>query len=68
VAVLGLTLHSVLFPRTQPHVRPTPGLQPTSLQSAPVYLLPNPSGRNAHYSLDALVLAFEPLREFLPHA
>jgi double-stranded uracil-DNA glycosylase len=66
IAVLGLTLHSILFPNGQPRVKPKLGLQQSRLLSSAVCLLPNPSGRNAHYSLDAMVRAFEMLRQFLP--
>lgn len=66
VAVLGLTLHSILFQKGAGRVRVELGLQPYCLHSSAVYLLPNPSGRNAHYSLDAMVRAFGVLRKFLP--
>jgi TDG/mug DNA glycosylase family protein len=66
VAVLGLTLHSILFPDGPPRVKPLLGLEHARLGSSAVYLLPNPSGRNAHYSLDAMVQAFGALRPFLP--
>jgi double-stranded uracil-DNA glycosylase len=66
VAILGLTLHSVLFPDELPRLKCSLGLQRGRLGSSVVYLLPNPSGRNAHYSLNAMVQAFGVLRQFLP--
>jgi TDG/mug DNA glycosylase family protein len=66
VAVLGLSLHSILFQERPGRTRSELGLQPDFLERSPVYLLPNPSGRNAHYSLDAMVRAFSGLRRFLP--
>jgi TDG/mug DNA glycosylase family protein len=66
VAVLGLTLHSVLFQNGPGRARAEVGLQPDLLLRSTVYLLPNPSGRNAHYSLDAMVRVFGVLRKFLP--
>jgi TDG/mug DNA glycosylase family protein len=67
VALLGLTLHSIVFPDGSPGSRPKLGLQRRRLRSSAVYLLPNPSGRNAHYSLDAMVRAFGVLRKYLLH-
>jgi TDG/mug DNA glycosylase family protein len=64
VAILGLTLYSVLFPkRRRETVRP--GLQPERLAQTAVFLLPNPSGRNAHYSLEAMVRIYGALKPFL---
>jgi double-stranded uracil-DNA glycosylase len=37
------------------------GLQPVTLAGARVWALPNPSGLNAHYQLDALVTAYAEL-------
>ena len=42
--------------------RAAPGLQPEPLAGTPVWVLPNPSGLNAHYQLDDLVAAFAELR------
>lgn len=67
VAVLGLTLHSILFQNRPGRVKAELGLQPDLLKGSAVYLLPNPSGRNAHYSLDAMVRAFGVLKKFLAH-
>ena len=39
------------------------GLQPETLASARVWVLPNPSGLNAHYPLPALIEEFRQLRE-----
>ena len=65
VALLGLTLHSILFPDRRRRANPTPGLQEERLLDAAVFLLPNPSGRNAHYSLQAMLNVYRTLREFL---
>jgi len=45
--------------------RLTLGLQPVTLGGAPVYLLPNPSGRNAHVSHASSLEAFTGLRRLL---
>jgi TDG/mug DNA glycosylase family protein len=58
VAVLGVTAYRAAFERPQATVGP----QPTPLGSASVWVLPNPSGLNAHYTLDALAAEFSRLR------
>jgi TDG/mug DNA glycosylase family protein len=58
VAVLGVTAYRTAFERPQATVGP----QPTPLGSASVWILPNPSGLNAHYNLDALAAEFSRLR------
>jgi TDG/mug DNA glycosylase family protein len=58
VAVLGVTACRTAFERPQATVGP----QPTPLGSANVWVLPNPSGLNAHYNLDALAAEFSRLR------
>ena len=73
VALLGMTLYSVLFPEHSATGNPTEGrtrkrhigLQPQKLADARVFLLPNPSGRNAHYSYQEMLQAFMELKTFL---
>lgn len=73
VALLGVTLYSVLFPdersqrlkRLGPSVRARVGLQPSALAGVQVFVLPNPSGRNAHYSYQRMRGLYEALRKFL---
>jgi TDG/mug DNA glycosylase family protein len=60
VAFLGVTAFRTAFARSDAVV----GLQPEPLASAAVWVLPNPSGLNAHYQLPALVDAFTELRHF----
>jgi TDG/mug DNA glycosylase family protein len=45
VAVVGLTAYRTAFARP----RATMGLQPDAIGGRPVWVLPNPSGLNAHY-------------------
>jgi TDG/mug DNA glycosylase family protein len=45
VAVVGLTAYRTAFGRP----RATMGLQPDAIADRPVWVLPNPSGLNAHY-------------------
>lgn len=60
VALLGVTIYRTLFPASSK--RPLAlGLQPDRLAEIPLYLLPNPSGRNAHYSYREMLQAFRRL-------
>jgi TDG/mug DNA glycosylase family protein len=59
VAVLGITAYRVAFDRP----RATLGRQPDPIEGVPVWVLPNPSGLNAHFQLPALVALFRELRE-----
>jgi TDG/mug DNA glycosylase family protein len=58
VAFLGLEAYRVGFGRTDA----SPGLQKDRIGRARVWLLPNPSGLNAHYQLDDLARVFAELR------
>lgn len=64
VALLGLTLYATLFSQRRGNTL-RPGLQGERLGPAAVFLLPNPSGRNAHYSFAAMVTLFQGLQPFL---
>ncbi len=59
VAFLGLAAYRVGFGRRRAQV----GRQPETLGPASVWLLPNPSGLNAHYQLPDLVRVYGELRE-----
>ena len=58
LAILGVGAYRAAF--AQP--RAPLGLQPESVGGARVFVLPNPSGLNAHYGLPALVQHFGALR------
>ncbi|WP_327151860.1 G/U mismatch-specific DNA glycosylase [Nocardia sp. NBC_01329] len=58
LAVLGLGAYRTAFGRP----RTTVGRQPDSFDATEVWVLPNPSGLNAHYTLDALATEFRGLR------
>ncbi len=58
VAFLGLTAYRQAFARRRAGV----GLQPEPLGPARVWLLPNPSGLNAHYQQPELTAAYAALR------
>jgi TDG/mug DNA glycosylase family protein len=59
VALVGITVYRALFPGTR---KVAPGRALESLAGVPVWVLPNPSGRNAHYSYAQMVEAFAALR------
>jgi double-stranded uracil-DNA glycosylase len=63
VALVGLTIYRALFPLSRGPVRP--GLAPETLAGARVFVLPNPSGRNAHYSYAQMLAAFEELKRLM---
>jgi TDG/mug DNA glycosylase family protein len=63
VAFVGLTVYRAMFPDHRGAV--TLGLQRDRLGAARVFVLPNTSGRNAHYSFEQTLEAFEALRRTL---
>ncbi len=64
LAVLGVTAYRAAFGRPAAAVGP----QPDRIGGAPVWILPNPSGLNAHWSAAALAGEFGRLRARLPGA
>src|SRR3954466_14494537 len=63
VAFVGVTLFRTVFNRRTGPV--TLGLQPERLEGARVFVLPNPSGRNANYSYAEMLEAFTALNRLL---
>lgn len=63
VAFVGVTLYRSVYDRrpSQPVVL---GLQPDAFENARVFVLPNPSGRNANFSYEEMLAAFKKLRRF----
>jgi len=62
VAVVGLTAWRTGFERPDAGL----GLQPETVGGRPAWVLPNPSGLNAHYQLPDLIRLFGELRAALP--
>ena len=58
LAVLGISAYRVAF--DQPKAKM--GLQPGAIADTAIWVLPNPSGLNAHYQLDGLKRVYEELR------
>jgi double-stranded uracil-DNA glycosylase len=63
VALVGVTLARVLFDRRTDRI--ALGLQRDTFESARVFVLPNPSGRNANFSYAEMLAAFKGLRRLL---
>ena len=66
VAFIGITVYRAMFPE-----RPGPvaiGLQKETLAESAVFVLPNTSGRNAHFSFPQMLAAFKALRDHLARA
>lgn len=69
VALVGVTLYRALLPLIDPSAR-TPaalsvGLQKTMVHGARVFVLPNPSGRNANFSHAEMLSVFRRLRRHM---
>lgn len=58
LAVLGVSAYRTAFGRPKAQT----GLQPESIGTTRLWVLPNPSGLNAHYQLDTLARLFAELR------
>jgi TDG/mug DNA glycosylase family protein len=76
VALVGVTLFRAIEPliagdvdrNTRAAMRAraiTLGPQPAAIHGARIFVLPNPSGRNANYTYDEMVAAFTALRRLL---
>ena len=61
VAFVGVTLFRAVFGR-RPGETIATGLQTERLEGARVFVLPNPSGRNAHFSYEMMLDAFKSLK------
>jgi double-stranded uracil-DNA glycosylase len=58
VALVGITVYRAVFPAAK---AVKPGPTNDTIGGANVWVLPNPSGRNAHYSREEMVRAFRAL-------
>jgi TDG/mug DNA glycosylase family protein len=64
VALLGVTIFRMLFsPKEQSKGPLDLGVTTTQFAGARIFLLPNPSGRNAHYSYRQMLTVFQVLRD-----
>jgi TDG/mug DNA glycosylase family protein len=62
VALVGVTVFRAMFPKRDGAV--SLGLQKERLNGSSVFVLPNPSGRNANFSYDEMLVAFRALRRY----
>jgi double-stranded uracil-DNA glycosylase len=73
VAFVGVTLYRAILPRLDPapetgtarSVDSLIGFRPETIHGARIFVLPNPSGRNAHFSYAELLAAFRTLKRVL---
>jgi double-stranded uracil-DNA glycosylase len=63
VALVGVTVFRALFPNSRAAV--ALGLQREHLSHAAVFVLPNPSGRNANYTYDEMRRAYRALARYV---
>jgi len=63
VAMVGLTVFRAMFPERKGAVKL--GVQTETLGESAVFVLPNPSGRNANYTYAEMLAAFRALRRYL---
>lgn len=63
VALVGITVYRAMFLNRKGPV--SLGLQREQVAEAAVFVLPNPSGRNANYSYAEMLAAFRTLRRYI---
>lgn len=63
VALVGVTVYRAMFPERKGSV--ALGLQAERIGNSAVFVLPNPSGRNANFSYAEMLAAFRALRRYL---
>jgi TDG/mug DNA glycosylase family protein len=63
VALVGVTIYRALFPEARRGEAISLGEAPAALAGARVFVLPNPSGRNANYVYAEMLEAFRALAE-----
>jgi TDG/mug DNA glycosylase family protein len=63
LAAVGVTVFRALFPERKGVV--SPGVQPERIGDSAVFVLPNPSGRNANFSYAAMLAAYRSLARFV---
>ena len=67
VALVGVTLYRAILPlldgdRASRRPAIVPGLQPQTIHGARIFVLPNPSGRNANFTYEEMLAAFRGLK------
>ena len=77
IALVGVTLYRVIMPligdppemrrRAEAHPERVVGLRPEIIHDARLFVLPNPSGRNANFTQAEMLAAFRSLKRFIDH-
>jgi TDG/mug DNA glycosylase family protein len=62
VVMVGVTVFRAMFPERKGRVEP--GLQPETLGDSAVFVVPNPSGRNANFTYGEMLDAFRQLKRY----
>ncbi len=62
VAMVGVTVFRAMFPEQKGAVKL--GLQPEKIGATAVFVLPNPSGRNANFTYAEMLAAFRALKRY----
>ena len=60
VAMVGVTVFRAMFPERKGAVKV--GLQPEMIADSEIFVLPNPSGRNANFTYAEMLAAFRALK------
>lgn len=67
VALVGVTLYRAILPLVDPSAKRKPavacGRQPLTIHGAQVFVVPNPSGRNANFRYEEMVAAYRTLKK-----
>jgi double-stranded uracil-DNA glycosylase len=63
VAMVGVTVYRAMFPERKGPV--ALGLQPDAIGGTAVFVLPNPSGRNANFTYAEMLAAFRALKRYV---
>jgi TDG/mug DNA glycosylase family protein len=66
VAMVGVTVFRAMFPERKGPV--TLGRQPEKIGDTAVFVLPNPSGRNANFTHAEMLTAFRALKRYTSRA
>ena len=64
VALVGVTLYRVMY-QVPPRTAIEPGPQPDTFEGARIYVLPNPSGRNANFTWSEMLAAYSGLKHWI---
>jgi TDG/mug DNA glycosylase family protein len=64
--MVGVTVFRAMFPERKGPVKL--GVQPERIGQTEIFVLPNPSGRNANFTYKEMLAAFRKLRRAVPES